>query len=88
MSTRRDLLKGLLGCVVAPVCAEIPVEPVAMPGVFKLRQKGASLLLGRWMAEKKEEAVRQMLRDGHRGPFVQVYDLTTGKVHLRQRTED
>lgn len=84
MSTRRELLKGLLGCAVAPVCAEIPVEPLAMPGVFKFRQKGASLLLGRWMAEKRAEEVRQMWRDGHPGPFVRVYDLTTGKMHLGQ----
>jgi len=81
-NSRRELLKGLLGCVLAPVCAELPVEPVALPGVFKFRQKGASLLIGKWMSEKRAEEVRQMWRDGHPGPFVQVYDLTPGQMYL------
>lgn len=88
MSRRRDLLKGLLGCTVAPVCAGIPVEPVALPGVFKFSQKGATLLLKNWMAAKQAEELRQMWKDGHRGPFVQVYDLTTGHMHLGLGTED
>lgn len=42
---RRELLKGMLGCGVAPVCPEISVKPVVLPGWLKLRQKGMTLVM-------------------------------------------
>ena len=73
VSTRRDLLKGLLGCAVAPVCAEIPTAPVDLPGFLKLRQRGPSLMFARWMEERTRIEVTQ----GKPEPFVRVYDLNS-----------
>lgn len=61
MSSRRDLLKGLLGCAVAPVCAEIPVEAMGLPGWLKLRQTGPRLMFARWLAEARAAQVRLVM---------------------------